>query len=281
GDFVRPLREEGVDLVIGNRFAGEMERGAMPFLNRYIGNPILSGMTRLLFGVPLTDIHCGMRAIRRERVRALNLVMPGMEFATEMIVKALDLGMRVKEVPIPYRPRIGPSKLNPLRDAWRHTEYMLVFSPALLFLVPGVLLLAAGLTVQLLLLSGPKPLFFRTWDVHTNLAGLAMSLCGSTLLALGVVCSTYADSIGMHFRHSAVARVAVRLGDVPLRGVGVVFLLLGAGLWLRIIGIWVLTDFGTLAAVADLSAATSLLAAGLELLVAAFLTRIVRMGRMT
>jgi hypothetical protein len=275
--FVRAMRDEGADVVLGNRFGGLMERGAMPRLNRYVGNPILSAMTRLLFRAPLTDIHCGMRGIRRDRVEALELRMPGMEFATEMVVKALDQGMRVRELSVPYRPRLGSSKLRPLRDAWRHAEYMLIFSPSLLFLWPGLVWFLLGTALQLVLLSGPRMVLFRTWDVHTNLAGLAAALAGSTLLVLGLVASAFAWSIGMRFRHSPVARAVARGGDRPVRIAGILFALAGTSMWIGVIGRWVGSGFGSLAAVPYLSLATTLLASGLELLGAAFLVHIIRL----
>jgi hypothetical protein len=275
--FVRAMRDEGADVVLGNRFGGLMERGAMPRLNRYVGNPILSAMTRLLFRAPLTDIHCGMRGVRRDRVAALDLRMPGMEFATEMVVKALDQGMRVRELSIAYRPRMGSSKLRPLRDAWRHAEYMLAFSPSVLFLWPSMLLYLLGTALQVMLLSGPRMLLFRTWDVHTNLAGLAAALAGSTLLVLGIVAATFAWSIGMRFRHSAVARAVAKAGDRPVRIAAVVLALTGAVMWIGVIARWVASGFGSLAAIPYLSLATTLLTSGLELLVAAFLVHIIRL----
>lgn len=281
GEFVRAMRDEDADVVLGNRFGGLMERGAMPPLNRYIGNPLLSGMTRVLFRAPLTDIHCGMRGVRRQRIAALDLRMPGMEFATEMLVKALDQGLRIREVTIPYRPRLGPSKLRPLRDAWRHAEYMLVFSPSLLFLWPGVLLFFGGTTLQFLLLSGPRMLLFRPWDMHTSLAGLAAALAGSTLLVLGLVASAFAWSIGMRFRHSPVARAVARGGDRPVRLAGAVLALAGASMWITEIGRWAASGFGALAAVPYLSLASTLFASGLELLVASFLVHVIRLKATT
>jgi glycosyltransferase involved in cell wall biosynthesis len=280
GEFVRALRDGGADVVLGNRFGGLMRRGAMPLLNRYLGNPFLSGMTRLLFGAALTDIHCGMRAIRRDRVAALGLSMPGMEFATEMVVKALDEGLRIQEVSIAYSPRVGLSKLRPLRDAWRHAEYMLVLSPSLL-LWPGFVSFLLGTALQVFLLSGPRTLLFRRWGVHTNLAGLAAALGGATLLVLGLVAATFAWSTGMRFRHSAAARAVGRAGDGPVRLVAVLLAGTGATMWGAVIGRWVASGFGALAAVPYLSLATTLLTSGLELLAASFLMYMMRLKTRT
>ena len=278
-EFVCLMRDEGADMVVGNRFGGAMERDAMPFLNRYLGNPVLSGTTRLLYRLSLKDIHCGMRGIRREVLPALGLQTPGMEFATEMIVKAADQDLRIREIDIPYRPRMGESKLNPIRDAWRHLEYMLVFSPVSLFLGPGLLLFLAGLAVQLILFSGPRAVFFRTWDIHTNLAGLAASLIGATLLVLGLVSCAVASSVNMRFRHSPIARWVARIRGQRIRALGIITAVFGAGLWLSTISQWMLSGAGALDAIPRLSLATTLLASGLELLGATFIVHVIGLKR--
>ncbi len=279
GEFVRILRDEGADLVVGNRFAGAMESGAMPLMNRYVGNPILSGLTRVLFRVRLKDIHCGMRAFRRERMLETDLRMPGMEFATEMIVKALDSDLIVREVGIPYRPRLGESKLNPFRDAWRHIEYMLIFSPALLFLLPGALLAFFGLFIQVWLVAGPRSFWFHTWNVHTNVAGLTAALFGLTLLTFGMITAGYAGATGMRFRHSRVARSFAQKAEVPSRYLGLVLTLTGITWWVVLVGKWVLSGFGDFAEVPALSLATTLLTGGLELIGAAFIIHLIGLTR--
>ena len=273
-EFVTPLREGRADMVLGNRFAAPLAREAMPWANRYIGNPILSGMTRLLFRVPLRDMHCGMRSILRSRAAELVLQAPGMEFATEMIVKALDRELRVEEIAIEYRERIGRSKLHPLRDAWRHVEFMLVFSPALLFLWPGCVLLLAGLAVQAMIYSGPTVLLGRPWDVHTSLAGLVAALTGATLAGLGAVSTTYASGLGMRFRRSALARAVARGADRPWRVAGLLALFGGVGLWAAVLWRWTASGFGALAALHELSLASSLVAVGVELLGTSFVVQL-------
>jgi glycosyltransferase involved in cell wall biosynthesis len=278
GQFVEHLRS-GADLVCGNRFSGLMEPGAMPWMNRYIGNPLLSALTRLLFRLPVRDIHCGMRALRRPAMERLQLATTGMEFATEMIVKAIDNGLKIHEVSIPYRPRIGDSKLSPFSDAWRHVEYMLVFSPSVLFLWPGFVLLTVGLLVQLLLLWGPRTFWFHTWDVHTNVFGLAATLIGSTLLVMGLVGAAFGATVGMRFRHSPLARRLSAAGDLPLRRIGVVAAACGAAIWGVVTIRWAASDFGTLQAIPVLTLGTSFLAGGLELIAAAFLVHLIRVQR--
>ncbi len=270
GDFARPLLDGSADMVLGNRFAYPLTREAMPWANRAIGNPALSTMTRLLFGAPLRDMHCGMRSILRSHAESLRLQAPGMEFATEMIVKALDRSLRIVELPIVYRRRLGSSKLHPLRDAWRHVEFMLVFSPALLFLWPGILLLLVGLGIQLRLFYGPWVMLGRPWDVHTSLAGLAAALTGSTLVCLGGISASYASNLGMRFVHSRFARGIARMGDRPWRLGGIGALLAGSTTWAWVFWRWSSSGFGALSAAHELALASSILAIGAELLGTAF-----------
>ena len=142
GPFVDRL-EQGDDLVLGSRFRGTIHGDAMPWLNRRIGNPILTGMLNVFFGVKVSDAHCGMRALRRDAVPRLDLHSTGMEFASEMVFKAYRRGLRVGEIPIDYFARTGDSKLNRFGDAWRHVRFMLLYSPSWLFLLPGARAAAA------------------------------------------------------------------------------------------------------------------------------------------
>lgn len=124
--FITPL-QNGYDMVIGNRFKGEILPGAMPWARRYIGNPILSGMLRVLFGTYISDSHCGMRSFTAEAYRRMKLKTTGMEFASEMVIKAVQSKLKILEIPITYHPRGGESKLNAIRDAWRHIQFMLKY----------------------------------------------------------------------------------------------------------------------------------------------------------
>ncbi len=157
---------EGDDLVMGSRFEGTIHGDAMPLLNRFVGNPILTGMLNILFGVKISDAHCGMRAITR-RAPTLDLHSTGMEFASEMVFKAYRRSLAVSEIPIDYYPRVGESKLNRVGDAWRHVQFMLLYSPSWLYLVPGATLLVLGFLGVLLLAAGPVDVLGRTWQIHT------------------------------------------------------------------------------------------------------------------
>src|SRR5450759_4528659 len=133
--------DEGYDLVMGNRLTDQLAKGAMPWAHRVIGTPLISWMLRLFTGAKITDSQCGLRAMRRQPIQELNLRSPGMEFASEMILKAMRQGLRMTEVPISYDVRTGESKLSTLRDGWRHLRFLLVSSPSYVFLGPGFLCL--------------------------------------------------------------------------------------------------------------------------------------------
>src|SRR5579862_517301 len=169
----------GADMVIGSRFKGGIEPGAMPWPNRYIGNPILTGMLNLLFRSGVSDAHCGLRALRREVIPRLQLSATGMEFASEMVIKAGKRRMRIEEVPIGYRVRIGESKLARFSDAWRHVRFMLVYSPAFLFVLPGGIAAAGGL-VGLVVLGSMRHL-------SDNWTGVSVACAMLTILGVGVI----------------------------------------------------------------------------------------------
>ena len=161
--FITPLRN-GYDFVIGNRLKGKILRGAMPPLHRYIGNPVLTGILNLLFRSGISDAHCGMRSFTQEAYQQMELRTTGMEFASEMIIKAIKADLKIEEIPITYYPREGESKLNSFRDGWRHLRFMLMLSPTYLFLIPGILLFLLGLVGTFALLPGPLQIDSHTYD---------------------------------------------------------------------------------------------------------------------
>ena len=168
--FIEKLRE-GYDLVMGNRFKGGIKPGAMPFLHKYIGNPCLTGIGRLFFRCPCSDFHCGLRGFKKNSILRLNLVTSGMEFASEMVIKASLFGMRIAEVPTVLSPdgRTRPPHLRSWRDGWRHLRFMLLYSPRWLFLYPGFLLMVLGLMVGVRLMFGSIIINSVSFDVQTLL----------------------------------------------------------------------------------------------------------------
>ncbi len=197
--YVEKLRS-GVDAVVGNRFKGGIAAGAMPFLHRYIGNPVLSFLGRLFFRIHIGDFHCGLRGFNRERILALGLVTPGMEFASEMIVKCALSGYRIEEVPTTLRPdgRSRPPHLRTWRDGWRHLRFLLIFSPRFLYVVPGFTMLIVGLAGVVWLAGGPKPIGPDViLDIHSFVAFVFMTVLAVQVLLFGAIARAFASGFGI------------------------------------------------------------------------------------
>jgi Glycosyl transferase family 2 len=242
--FVEKLRA-GNDLVMGTRLKGKIKPGAMPWMNRHIGNPLLTGMLRLLFGAPISDAHCGMRAFSREAFDRMGLRTPGMEFASEMIIRAKKLGMKIAEVPITFYPdsRDRRPHLRPWRDGWRHVKLMLMFSPTALFLAPGIVLLFLGFLLmgsQLFAPSdGPLQVFGLALDFHWAILGSALALVGYQLVLVHFFARIYSVTHRIREPDAVLERGfrILSLDRVLLLSVGIV--LLGATLDGIIVARWV------------------------------------------
>jgi hypothetical protein len=238
--FVEKLRQ-GYDLVMGNRFQGGIRPGAMPPLHRYLGNPILTGIGRLFFGSPCGDFHCGLRAFRKEAIERLELQTTGMEFASEMVVKATLLGQRIGEVPTTLSPdgRTRPPHLRSWRDGWRHLRFLLLYSPRWLFLYPGLLLMGLGLLAMLWILPGPQTIGSVTFDVNTLLYAAAAVFVGFQSVVFAVFTKIYAVNEGLlpeDPRLNALFRyVKLETGLVA----GAALVLLG---WIA--SLWAVSDWG-------------------------------------
>jgi len=196
--FVRKL-EEGNDLIIGSRFRGRIEPGAMPPLHRWLGNPILSLLGRLFFRAPVSDFHCGIRAFRRDAIQRLDLKTTGMEFASEMVVKASLFGLKIAEIPVTLRRdgRSRPPHLRTWRDGWRHLRFLLVYSPRWLYLVPGLFFAVSGALLIVWLFPGPRTLFGATMDVHSMLGGAALVLIGTQAISFAAFAKVFAITEGL------------------------------------------------------------------------------------
>lgn len=247
--FVAPLAAGEADFVIGTRLRGEILPGAMPWSHRWIGNPILSGMLKLLFRTSISDAHCGMRSFTREAWQRMALRTTGMEFASEMVVSALRNRLRVAEIPITYRPRIGESKLAGLSDAWRHVRFMLLYSPSYLFQLPGLLLLLVGGILMAALAGGPREAFGRTWDYHPLLFGALAFILGYNLVLFDVLAKTFSMGAGFATPNKWLKRIA--RGFSLERGLvlGGVLLAVGLGVLIDIVVDWYRSGGGQLLAV--------------------------------
>lgn len=235
--FLEKLRL-GYDLVTGNRFKGGIRPGAMPWKHRWIGNPVLSGLGKLFFGCPVGDFHCGIRAFRRDAYDRLQLETPGMEFASEMVIKATLGGLKVAEVPatLDRDGRSRPPHLRSWRDGWRHLRFMLLFSPRWLFLIPGTILFLLGLIISVWLMSGPRQIGRVEFNIHTLLVAGVAVLLGFQLIVFGVFAKMFAIREGLHPPNALVTRL-VRYSTLEV-GVVAGALLVLSGLTLLVYATW-------------------------------------------
>lgn len=282
GPMLEALRT-GADLVMGNRFAGGIHPGAMPWKNHYIGNPVLSFLGRLFFKIPTRDFHCGLRGGSKEALVGLDLRTGGMEFASEMVIKASLSGLKMVETPVSLRPdgRDRAPHLRPWRDGWRHLRFMLLFSPRWLFMLPGIVLLVAGLTGFAALLRGPLPLGPVTLDVHTLLYAAAAVLCGFQAVAFAVISKVFVHEAGLAPR--LAGRDAPPFGGLTLeRGIvgAVALAALGLGLSLESVLIWQDNAFGGLSPTRILRwviPAVTCLVLSMQLMLAGFFVDMIRL----
>jgi hypothetical protein len=282
-EFIAPLRA-GADLVMGNRFRGGVAPGAMPPLHRYLGNPVLTRIGRLFFRSPCGDFHCGMRAFRRDAIRALGLRTTGMEFASEMLVRATLLRLRIVEVPttLSRDGRGRPPHLRSWRDGWRHLRFLLLYSPRFLYLVPGATLIVAGLLVCVWLLPGPRRVGDVTFDVHTLLFGAVAVLLGVQVVLFGVFAKFFAVFSGLLPRDERLER----LGERITLEVGLVVsgLMVAVGLMLAVLAVaeWSSVGFGALTTAETMRLtipAGMLLVLGVQGVFASFLLSMFAIGR--
>jgi hypothetical protein len=279
--FLERLRA-GDELVMGSRFRGIIHPGAMPFLHRFLGNPVLTWILNLFFGAGITDAHCGMRGFSRAAIRSLALRSPGMEFASEMVIRAAQQKLRIGEVPTSLRPdgRGRRPHLRTWRDGWRHLRFMLLFSPLWLFAIPGVLSTAVGLFLTLAVAFTRMEIFGHRLQTHFALLGSALSILGVQVVLLGMFAKTIyvLDGIGDdRLTERLIARF--RLEWALLAGL----LAVSSGLAVdgHILYVWLKTHGGTLTATDTHLAivAGTLLAIGVEIIFSAFFLSILRASR--
>jgi glycosyltransferase involved in cell wall biosynthesis len=247
GPFVERLRL-GDDLVMGNRFRGEIRPGAMPWHHRYIGNPILSGILNMFFHSPIGDAHCGLRGFRWDSNQRLGLTSLGMEFASEMVVKACLLHQKISEVPITLYPdgRDRMPHLRSFRDGWRHIRLLLLLCPMWLYLIPASALICAGLVLMIILTPGPRSIGAVTLDVHTMIFGTLCLLLGNQTLWLWAYAKIYGWTSGViasdTFSPSVFNHFNLERGLLA----GLALLVAGVGLNLWLVYVWYGHGFGEL-----------------------------------
>lgn len=273
--FVEEL-EKGAEMVIGDRM-DNIKPGAMPWHHQYIGNPVLTGLLNLFFRTGISDAHCGMRALRRDVLPRLDLRTTGMEFASEMVIRASKEKLRIAEFPIEYHPRGGESKLSSFRDGWRHLRFLLVHSPNHLFILPGALLAGLGTLVILIVESG-LDLFGRAWGVHAIIGGALLMIVGTQVLALGLCAHAYGTYF-MNERDPWFDRMRARFKLEHGLLLGGAFMLVGVALGILILVSWIGHGFGSLSYERLAVVAASLLIVGIQIFFSSFLLSILGLRR--
>ncbi len=275
--FVEEL-QAGADFVIGDRM-DNIQPGAMPWLHRYVGNPVLTGILNVFFRTGVRDAHCGMRAVRRDVLPVLDLRTTGMEFASEMVIRAAKRGLDIRQFPIEYHPRGGESKLSSFRDGWRHLRFLLVHSPTHLFVLPGGLLAFLGTVVALISLF-EIDVFGREWQLHSMVAGALFMIVGVQVLALGLCAHAYGTYyLGDKDRWFDEMRRRFRLEHGLLLGGAIT--LLGLALAGIILVTWIDRGFGELSEERLAILATTLIVVGLQVVFSSFLLSIIGLRRST
>lgn len=284
--FVEKLRE-GYDLVMGCRFpsgGGTVEPGAMPWLHRWMGNPILSGIGRLFFLCPVTDFHCGLRGFRKESVEAMDLQTTGMEFASEMVIKATLRKMRIANVPITLRPdgRSRPPHLRSWRDGWRHLRFMLMYSPRWLFLIPGMLLLVLGAVGGGFLVAGPIRIGSVTFDTNTLVVCSMSVLLGFVLVLFAVFAKIFAVTEGLLPEDERLNKlfryITLEVGLI----IGAIVTAIGLAVLIGAVVYWGRRGFGTLSCSESLRLvvpAATCITLGTNIIFASFLLSILGLRR--
>lgn len=272
---------EGYDLCMGNRFTGRIVPGAMPTLNRYLGNPALSGVLNLFFSSGIGDAHSGLRAFRRDAALGLHLVSPGMEFASELVVKSALKGLKMTELPITLHPdgRDRKPHLRPWRDGWRHLRFLLALSPRWLFIIPSAVLITVAVAIAAILFATPPrevAHFGRFWiGDHWLIAAAAMFQLGISGLTLGTIARVWATKRGFVGRSQRLDRWVAAIRDDRavfagsiVTGAGMLFLAAVAFDFLR-------GGFGPGGRIREMVAGTSLVVGGIQIIFASFVVSLI------
>ncbi len=282
-ELVAKLRE-GFDLVMGNRFAGGIDPGAMPWKHKWIGNPILSFIGRLFFHSNAGDFHCGLRGFRKDAYERLQLRTTGMEFASEMVVRASLMQLKIAEVPIHLHKdgRSRPPHLRSWRDGWRHLRFMLLYSPRWLFLMPGAILFAASVLLALWLLPGGRQIGGAVLDIHSLLVATFLAIAGYQIVVFALFTKMFAVTEGFHGSHTHLTRVP-RFVSLETGVIGGLLLIVAGIVWLvvAVLG-WRRVGFGQLdprVTMRQVIPAGALLTFGVQTIFASFFLSILGLKR--
>lgn len=261
--FIQPLKDNRADFVIGNRLKGDIKKGAMPILHRYIGNPILTGILNWLFNTNIGDAHCGMRAIRKDAYEKLDIKSEGMEFASEMVIEAARKRLRITEVPISYYPRMTPSKLHSMLDGWRHLRFMMLYNPTPFLFFPGFLVFLLGVFMIFTMIFRGDVV---TKSFHSFILGSLLAIIGMQMISVGSYIQIYGIVHNKIDRNGITSLLldyhSLEVGLI----IGLILLSMGLVLGANIVYNWVSVDFGSLYQLRDAVIFMALISIGLQII---------------
>jgi glycosyltransferase involved in cell wall biosynthesis len=273
--LLQPLLQDKADIVLGTRLKGKIMPGAMPWLHRYIGNPLLTFILNKFYGTNVSDAHTGFRAAKRQAIQKLNLNTPGMEFASELLAKAAYLNLRITEVPITYYPRREgtQSKLNSLRDGWRHLKYLLILAPKFLYYIPGAAMLIAG--IALMLASLLRANLGYSPGIHSAILGSMLTILGNILTGLGLIADLYlAKTTGKPT--SRITNLLTKLTVEKTLAIAATLITLGLLYTLYLFAIWIQSGYRYLPLRGENALALTLIVLGAQTAATALTAHLIR-----
>jgi glycosyltransferase involved in cell wall biosynthesis len=238
-EFIQPILKGEADFVMGSRLKGNIHKGAMPALHKYVGNPFLTWILNVLFKAGISDAHCGMRAIKKDTLEKLDLKSSGMEFASEMVIEAARKNVRIAEIPIDYYPRKGESKLSSFSDGWRHLRFMMIYRPTPFLLIPGVIVLSMGLIFFL-------GVILQQYRMHSLILGSLLLIIGYQMLLAWIQFGAFGAVYGISKTSNRIKRFMSYHSLGREIFLGLLFLLVGALVGLKVLYSWSTVGFGTL-----------------------------------
>ncbi len=273
--FLAPLIKGDADFVIGNRLGGRILKNAMPWLHRYIGNPILTKILNRLFKIGISDAHCGMRAFTKAAYEKMDLRTGGMEFASEMVVEAARKNLRIKEVPITYYHRSSPSKLHSFSDGWRHLRFMMLYKPVPFLFIPGLLVFLLGMLLSLtILIQGDV----ENNHMHSLIFGSILVIIGFQTIATGIYMKAYAAVHGLCEKEGLIKKLLDYHSLEKELILGAALLLIGLALGIKVLLTWISVGFGSLSEIENAVIAMLLAAIGIQTIFSAIFLSVLLLG---
>lgn len=270
------LNHKGFDFIIGNRLNFRQKKGSMPFLHKHIGTPVLTKMLNTIFRSNIKDSQCGFRMIKKEALSAMNLQSTGMELASEMIIKAQKLKLKIKEVNITYHPRQGESKLNTFRDGWRHFRLIMIYGPSYLFLLPGLILFFLGFVMLYLLSVKNLAIFGIVFQTHPMLLGSMLTVLGYNIMLLWVFTKIYEREY-LNERNEFVDFINKYLNLEKILITSIIIIFVGAAIFGNILFEWIQADFGEINMIRQGLLALTIVILGMQTIFAGFFMSILGM----